>query len=47
MDLNQFTLKSQEAIAQAQTKAVEFGHVEADGEHLLYAMLEQSDGLFV
>ncbi|MBI3312634.1 MAG: ATP-dependent chaperone ClpB [Candidatus Omnitrophica bacterium] len=46
MDLNKFTLKSQEAIANAQTKAVEFGHLEVDGEHLLFSLLEQTDGLF-
>ncbi|MDD5217526.1 MAG: ATP-dependent chaperone ClpB [Candidatus Omnitrophica bacterium] len=45
MDLNKFTLKSQEAIQQAQSKAIEFGHLEADGEHLLTALLEQEDGL--
>lgn len=46
MDLNRFTLKSQEAINAAQTKAVEFGHLEADGEHLLLALAEQEEGLF-
>ncbi|MDY6908998.1 MAG: ATP-dependent chaperone ClpB [Thermodesulfobacteriota bacterium] len=45
MDLNKFTVKSQEAIQAAQTKAVRFGHQEVDGEHLLLALLEQSDGL--
>jgi len=30
---------------QAQTKAIRYGHVEVDGEHLLMALLEQSDGL--
>ncbi len=45
MDLQKFTLKSQEAITGAQTKAIEYGHLEADGEHLLLALLEQSDGL--
>ena len=46
MDLNKFTVKSQEAIAQAQSKAVEFGHQETDGEHLLLALTEQDQGLF-
>ncbi len=45
MDLNKFTVKSQEALQAAQTKAVRFGHQEVDGEHLLLALLEQSDGL--
>jgi len=46
MDLNQFTVKSQEAIAAAQHKAVEYGHVEVDGEHLLLALSQQTEGLF-
>ncbi len=45
MDLNKFTLKSQEAITAAQTKAIEYGHMEAEGEHLLAALLEQENGL--
>jgi ATP-dependent Clp protease ATP-binding subunit ClpB len=45
MDFNRFTQKSQEAVQQAQTKALRYGHAEVDGEHLLLALLEQSDGL--
>ena len=45
MDLNKLTLKSQEAIAEAQSLAVRLGHVEVDGEHLLAALLEQEQGL--
>ena len=45
MDLNKFTVKSQEALQSAQTKAIRYGHQEVDGEHLLLALLEQSDGL--
>ena len=45
MDLQKFTLKAQEAITGAQTTAIEYGHLEADGEHLLLALLEQSEGL--
>jgi ATP-dependent Clp protease ATP-binding subunit ClpB len=45
MDFNRLTQKSQEAMQQAQTKALRYGHVEIDGEHLLLALLEQSDGL--
>ncbi|GAA3099962.1 ATP-dependent Clp protease ATP-binding subunit ClpB [Kribbella aluminosa] len=45
MDLNHLTQKSQEALHDAQTKALRFGHTEVDGEHLLLALLDQPDGL--
>jgi ATP-dependent Clp protease ATP-binding subunit ClpB len=45
MDINKFTIKSQEAIQQAQTKAIRYGHQEVDAEHLFLALLEQTDGL--
>ncbi len=45
MDINKFTMTSQEAIQAAETKAIRFGHIEVDGEHLLLAMLEQPEGL--
>jgi ATP-dependent Clp protease ATP-binding subunit ClpB len=45
MDFNKLTQKSQEAFTEAQNKAVSFGHVEVDGEHLLWALLDQHDGL--
>uniref|UniRef100_UPI00201007F2 ATP-dependent chaperone ClpB n=1 Tax=Sphaerisporangium perillae TaxID=2935860 RepID=UPI00201007F2 len=45
MDPNRLTQKSQEAVHDAQTKAIRFGHTEVDGEHLLLALLEQPDGL--
>ncbi|RKS68084.1 ATP-dependent Clp protease ATP-binding subunit ClpB [Actinomadura pelletieri DSM 43383] len=45
MDPNRLTQKSQEALHDAQTKALRFGHVEVDGEHLLLALLDQADGL--
>ncbi|GGQ38109.1 ATP-dependent chaperone ClpB [Couchioplanes azureus] len=45
MDANRLTQKSQEALHDAQTRAVRFGHVEVDGEHLLLALLEQADGV--
>jgi len=45
MDLSKFTIKSQEALQAAQTKAIRHGHLEVDGEHLLSALMEQSDGL--
>ena len=45
MDFNRLTQKSQEAFSEAQNKAVSYGHVEIDGEHLLWALLDQPDGL--
>ena len=45
MDLNRFTVKSQEAIQEAQSKAIRYGHQEVDGEHLFLALLEQKEGL--
>ena len=45
MDVNKFTQKSQEALANAQNTAVRFGHAEMDVEHLLLALIEQPDGL--
>lgn len=45
MDINKLTQKSQEALQAAQTKAVQRGHVEIDGEHLLFALVNQDQGL--
>ena len=45
MDINKLTQKSQEALGAAQAKATAFGHVEVDGEHLLWALLDQDNGL--
>ena len=45
MDINRLTQKSQEALGAAQTKATSYGHVEVDGEHLLWALLDQENGL--
>src|SRR5205085_1686999 len=45
MDLNRLTQKSQEALHDAQTKALRFGHTEVDGEHLLLALIDQPEGL--
>jgi ATP-dependent Clp protease ATP-binding subunit ClpB len=45
MDLNRLTQKSQQAVQEAQSKALRYGHVETDGEHLLLALLDQQDGL--
>jgi ATP-dependent Clp protease ATP-binding subunit ClpB len=45
VDAERLTLRSQEALHDAQTKALRFGHTEVDGEHLLLALLDQADGL--
>ena len=45
MDINKFTQKSQEALQNAQNYAVRFGHVEIDVEHMLLALVDQTDGL--
>jgi ATP-dependent Clp protease ATP-binding subunit ClpB len=45
MDMSKLTQKSQEALQQAQSVALRHGHTETDGEHLLLALLDQSDGL--
>jgi ATP-dependent Clp protease ATP-binding subunit ClpB len=45
MDFNKMTQKTQEALHQAQSTALRYGHQEVDGEHLLLALLEQADGL--
>ena len=45
MDFNRLTEKSQEAIRQAQAKAIEYGNQQVDVEHLLAALLEQEGGL--
>ena len=45
MDTTKLTQKTQEAIQLAQNLAVRLGHQEVDGEHLLYGLLTQSDGL--
>jgi len=45
VDPNRLTQKSQEALHEAQTRALRLGHTEVDGEHLLGALLDQPDGL--
>ncbi len=45
MDFNRLTEKSQEAIRQAQTTAINYGNQQVDVEHLMLAMLEQEGGL--
>jgi ATP-dependent Clp protease ATP-binding subunit ClpB len=45
MDPNKLTQKSQEALHDAQTKALRYGHTEVDVDHLLLALLDQPEGL--
>ena len=45
MDPDRLTLKTQEALHDAQTKALRYGHTEVDSEHLLLALLDQPEGL--
>jgi ATP-dependent Clp protease ATP-binding subunit ClpB len=45
MDPNRLTLKTQEALHDAQTKALRYGHTEVDSEHLLLALMDQPEGL--
>jgi ATP-dependent Clp protease ATP-binding subunit ClpB len=45
MDLNRLTEKAQEALVQAQSLARERSHAQIEGEHLLLALLRQSDGV--
>jgi ATP-dependent Clp protease ATP-binding subunit ClpB len=40
VDPNRLTQKSHEALQQAQTRALRFGHTEVDGEHLLLALVD-------
>jgi len=45
IDINRTTQKVQEALQAAQAQALRLGHAEIDGEHLLQALCEPSDGL--
>jgi ATP-dependent Clp protease ATP-binding subunit ClpB len=45
MDMNRFTQKSLEAIQAAETKALRYGNIEIDCDHLLLSLIEQHDGL--
>ena len=45
MQLDRFTVKAQEALQQAQAIAQRYSHQQIDGEHLMLALLEQSEGL--
>ena len=45
MQQDRFTIKSQEALQEAQRIAHGFSHQEIDGEHLLLALIGQADSL--
>jgi ATP-dependent Clp protease ATP-binding subunit ClpB len=45
MRFDKLTLKAQDAVRGAQSLAEKFGHTEIDSEHLLLALLEESEGL--
>lgn len=45
LDPNKMTQKTQEALQDAQSLAEAHGHQEADAEHLIFALLEQEEGL--
>jgi len=45
MDQSKLTESTQAALHDAQAKALRYGHPEVDVEHLLLALVEQSDGL--
>src|SRR5712671_985721 len=45
MDPGRLTQKSQEALHDAQTKALRYGHPAAGSEHLLLALLDQPEGI--
>ena len=45
VDMEKLTRKSREAMLKAQETALEFGHQEIRPEHLLYALLNQEQGL--
>ncbi len=45
MDINKFTQKSQEALQDAQSKAVRFGNNEVDIDHVLLSLIEQEGGI--
>jgi len=45
MDLERLTIKSQQALQEAQRIAHGYSHQEVDGEHLLLALISQTDSL--
>lgn len=47
MRLDKFTIKSQEALGEAQRLAESQGHQQVESEHLVLALLEQKDGVVI
>src|SRR6266478_6501911 len=45
MQFDRFTIKAQEALQGAQGVAHKYSHQQIDGEHLMLALLEQTEGL--
>lgn len=45
MDINKFTDKAREAVAQAQSITAGMGHQETDAEHLALALVQQEKGI--
>lgn len=45
MEMDRFTIKSQEALQEAQRISQRYSHQEVDGEHLLLAMIDQRESL--
>jgi len=45
MDFNRFTEKAQDAVREAQSKAIRYGNQQVDVEHVLASLLEPEDGL--
>jgi len=45
MDMNRFTEKSRQALQEAQSNSLRFGHQEVDIEHMALALVRQEDGL--
>ena len=45
MNMNKFTQKSLEVVQEAQNIALESGNIQIDQEHILYALLEDNQGL--
>src|SRR6516225_4887459 len=45
MQMDRLTIKSQEALQEAQRIAQSYSHQEVDGEHLMLALLSQTDSL--
>lgn len=45
MNISKFTIKSQEALADMQDMAIQYGNQELSPEHLLYSLLKQEQGI--